>query len=236
MKQDEKKTARRIQTVAICGCLCLAAVGAGVAYRAFDRPVPQQEPVAEVNHSVAAVQSPTIDTAKLEQERQKQKPAVLPKEEKQPQQAAPKAEKQMPTAEVQPVFAYPVEGKVVLPYSVDHAIYDPTLEQYRTNAGISLAVPEGTAVQAAADGVVQEVSQDAESGTTVTLSHGSAWQTSYGQLKPEVAVKKGDTVKKGTVIGNVAAPTKYGATLGSHLEFAMKQDGVPKDPQTLVAK
>ena len=236
MKQDEKKTARRMQTFAICGCLCLAAVGTGVAYRAFDKPVPQQEPVAEADHSVAAVQSPTIDTAKLERERQKQEVVVSPKKENKPQQELPKTEKKTSTAEVQPVFSYPVEGKVVLPYSVDHAIYDPTLEQYRTNAGISLAAPEGTTVQAAADGVVQEVKENAESGTTVTLSHGADWQTSYGQLQPEVAVKKGDAVQKGDVIGSVAAPTKYGAALGSHLEFAVAQGGVPKDPQKLVAK
>ena len=37
MKKNENKTARRMQTIAVCSCLCLLAVGAGVTYRAFDR-------------------------------------------------------------------------------------------------------------------------------------------------------------------------------------------------------
>ena len=47
MNQNEKETAKRIQTLAVCGCLCLLAVGAGVTYRALDRGTaaqPQLEP------------------------------------------------------------------------------------------------------------------------------------------------------------------------------------------------
>ena len=45
-----------------------------------------------------------------------------------------------------------------------------------------------------------------------------------------VKVKKGDTVTQGQAIGTVAAPTKYGSALGTHLEFAMEQNGAPQDP------
>lgn len=46
----------------------------------------------------------------------------------------------------------------------------------------------------------------------------------------EVAPEEGATVDKGTVIGYIAAPTKYYSEEGSNLYFAMKKDGEPVDP------
>ena len=220
MKKNENKTARRMQTIAICGCLCLVAVGAGVTYRAFDRShleVVEQD----AEQPVTAVKTPTIEIAALERNKQSNDPGE-----------APEAEPKMPTKQqtAKPTFAYPLQGEVVLPYSIDHAIYDPTLEQYRTNASISLSAKQGTEVKAAADGTVQAVTEDAETGKTIVIAHGDGWLTTYGQLEDAVTVKKGEKVTQGQQIGAVDDPTKYGAALGSHLEFAMEQNGEPKDP------
>ena len=121
---------------------------------------------------------------------------------------------------------------MVLPYSADHAIYDPTLDQYRTNDSISLAAAEGTEVRAAADGTVQAVLEDTEAGNVVVIAHNDDWLTTYGQLT--VSVEKGDRVKQGQTIGQVTAPTKYGAALGSHLEFAMEKEGKTVDPAKVI--
>lgn len=220
MKKNENKTARRMQTIAICGCLCLVAVGAGVTYRAFDRShleVVEQD----AEQPVTAVKTPTIEIAALERNKQSNDPGEAP-------EAEPKTPTKQQTAK--PTFAYPLQGEVVLPYSIDHAIYDPTLEQYRTNASISLSAKQGTAVKAAADGTVQAVTEDAETGKTIVIAHGDGWLTTYGQLEDAVTVKKGEKVTQGQRIGAVDDPTKYGAALGSHLEFAMEQNGEPKDP------
>lgn len=224
MRKNEKETAKRMQTLAICGCLCLVAVGAGVTYRAFDRTPAESVDFAEREQPVTAVQTPTVDTAILNRDKQSNDPGEAPDAEKRT------PAKQMEEKPAKPVFAYPVEGEILLPYSVDHAIYDPTLDQYRTNAGISLSAEPGTAVKAAADGVVKEVKEDAETGMTVVIEHAENWLTTYGQLEKTVKVKEGETVKQGQTIGSVAAPTKYGVALGGHLEFAMEQDGEPKDP------
>ena len=218
MKKNENKTARRMQTIAICGCLCLVAVGAGVTYRAFDRShleVVEQD----AEQPVTAVKSPTIEIAALERNKQSNDPGE-----------APAAETPTKQQRAKPTFAYPLQGEVVLPYSIDHAIYDPTLEQYRTNASISLSAKQGTAVKAAADGTVQAVTEDAETGKTIVIAHGDGWLTTYGQLEDTVKVKEGEKVTQGQKIGAVDTPTKYGAALGSHLEFAMEQNGEPKDP------
>ena len=218
MKKNENKTARRMQTIAICGCLCLVAVGAGVTYRAFDRS--HLEAVEQdAEQPVTAVKSPTIEIAALERNKQSNDPGE-----------APAAETPTKQQRAKPTFAYPLQGEVVLPYSIDHAIYDPTLEQYRTNASISLAAKQGTEVKAAADGTVQAVTEDAETGKTIVIAHGDGWLTTYGQLEDTVKVKEGEKVTQGQKIGAVDTPTKYGAALGSHLEFAMEQNGEPKDP------
>ena len=218
MKNKEKDTSRRVQAIAVCCCLCLLAVGAGVTYRAFDRS--HLEQTEEIHQPVTAVQTPELDTAILERDQRSNDPGEEPEPEEKPAKEKTAA----------PVFAYPLQGEVVLPYSIDHAIYDPTLEQYRTNASISLSAEKGTEVKASAAGTVKEITEDTEAGNLVIIAHADGWQTVYGQLADAVKVREGDTVEQGQVIGSVDAPTKYGAALGSHLEFAMEKDGVTVDP------
>ena len=233
MKDQETKKARRIQAFAICSCLCLLAIGAGVAYRAYDGGIETAQSLTDrqdrQEQPVTAVQSPALDTAILERNQRSkddgESPDAAPSE-----QTKPPVQQQTQTP-AEPVFAYPLTGEVVLPYSIDHAIYDPTLEQYRTNASISLSAEKGAQVKAAADGEVKKVGEDDEAGNIVVIEHANGWLTTYGQLEETVSVKEGDKVKQGQVIGAVDAPTKYGTALGVHLDFAMEKDGAPVNPQ-----
>ncbi len=230
MNQKERRAARGLQIVAVCCCFCLLAVGAGVTYRAMDREKAGGSETLQKEQPVTAVQSKTIEIAQAEQQREAEKTKEI-KEAKKAKKA--KETKAQPARKnEQPVFAAPLEGemKVVLGYSTDHAIYDPTLEQYRTNASVSLSAKQGTEVKAAADGVVKEVKKDAQAGNLVRIAHGEDWLTTYGQLADAVAVKEGESVKQGQRIGTVAAPTKYGVALGEHLIFAMEQNGEPQNP------
>lgn len=224
-----KKKEKTVQTIALCGCLCLAALGAGVTYCAFDRGEVQAE---EKEEQAAAMQTPTLDTALLEREKRSNDPGEAPAEDT---PTVRKETKQAVQTE-KPVFAYPLEGEVLLPYSIDHAIYDPTLEQYHTHAAISLSAEKGDTVQAAADGTVREVTADEERGTVIVLEHADGWLTTYGQLEDTVKVKEGESVKQGQTIALVDTPTKYGAALGTYLEFAMEQNGNPVDPQEKLQK
>lgn len=229
MNQKERRAARGLQIVAVCCCFCLLAVGAGVTYRAMDREKAGGSETLQKEQPVTAVQSKTIEIAQAEQQREAEKTKEI-KEAKKAKKA--KETKAQPARKnEQPVFAAPLEGemKVVLGYSTDHAIYDPTLEQYRTNASVSLSAKQGTEVKAAADGVVKEVKKDAQAGNLVRIAHGEDWLTTYGQLADAVAVKEGESVKQGQRIGTVAAPTKYGVALGEHLIFAMEQNGEPQN-------
>ena len=128
MNQKERRAARGLQIVAVCCCFCLLAVGAGVTYRAMDREKAGGSETLQKEQPVTAVQSKTIEIAQAEQQREAEKTKEI-KEAKE----AKETKAQPARKNEQPVFAAPLEGemKVVLGYSTDHAIYDPTLEQYR---------------------------------------------------------------------------------------------------------
>lgn len=126
-------------------------------------------------------------------------------------------------------MSWPVEGEIVLDYSMDATTYYPTLEQYRCNPSVLIQSEEGTAVTASYGGIVLDIYDDAELGTVVETSLGNGYEAYYGQLE-NVSVAVGDTIEEGQVIGEVAAPTRYYSVEGSHLNFKLTKDGEPVDP------
>ena len=126
-------------------------------------------------------------------------------------------------------LTWPVAGSVVLDYSMDGSIYFPTLEQYKYNPALIIGSDEGAQVTAAAQGMVESIGIDEETGTTVTMSLGDGYELKYGQLQ-ELTVSEGDVVEQGQLIGYVSAPTKYYCVEGSNLFFEMTKDGTPVDP------
>lgn len=126
-------------------------------------------------------------------------------------------------------MSWPVEGEIVLDYSMDATTYYPTLEQYRCNSSVLIQSEEGTAVTASYGGIVLDIYDDAELGTVVETSLGNGYEAYYGQLE-NVSVAVGDTIEEGQVIGEVAAPTRYYSVEGSHLNFKLTKDGEPVDP------
>lgn len=127
------------------------------------------------------------------------------------------------------LMEWPVSGHVLIDYSMDQSIYFPTLDQYKLSPAIAVQAVEGAPVVSAVNGTVYSIKNDAQTGTTVTMELGNGYQAVYGQLT-DLDVEEGDTVTKGSIIGYVAAPTKYYSEEGSNLYFAMKKDGEPIDP------
>ncbi len=94
---------------------------------------------------------------------------------------------------------------------------------------------QGSPIQAAADGVVVNISFDPESTkyAFIQIAHAKGVETLYGHVS-EVDVKIGDFVRQGMVIGKTGAtPGTVGAgvrTTGPHLHFEVHQDGMLVDP------
>ena len=126
---------------------------------------------------------------------------------------------------------WPLQGNVILNYSMDQTVYFATLEQYKYNPAVIIAGAVNDRVCAAATGTVTDVSTNETTGCTVTMDLGDGYCAIYGQLK-SVSCEVGDTVAQGKVVGYIAEPTKYYSVEGSNLYFAVQKDGTPVDPVT----
>ena len=126
----------------------------------------------------------------------------------------------------------PVNGEILLPYSMDGSIYFATLDQYKYNPATLFAAEEGADVVACAAGRITDIYEDAELGQVVSMELGSGYTVTYGQLN-NIKVKKDSYVKSGEKLGTVAAPSKYYSLEGTNLYFRMEKDGVPFNSETL---
>lgn len=128
---------------------------------------------------------------------------------------------------------WPIQGDILMGYSPDTLVYDPTLDQYRTNDSVYIAAETGSNVAAAADGIVAEVNEDETRGNYVVIEHDNGWATTYGQLA-DINVAAGDAVSSGEVLGTVAEPSIYSSAMGTHVEFAVTLDDMSVDPEIAV--
>lgn len=129
----------------------------------------------------------------------------------------------------------PVEGQIVMDYSPETAVFDATLEQYRTNDTICIAGDVGTNVAASADGVVYDEGYDEVKGNFVVLDHGNGWMSTYSQLGENLGMAVGDIVNMGDTIGKIAEPTAFRSELGPHVEFYLTHNNEATDPKLLFA-
>ncbi len=124
---------------------------------------------------------------------------------------------------------WPVDGQVVLNYSMDKTVYFSTLDQFKYNPALIISGAEGDQVIAGAAGIVKSIDVTAQTGTTVNLDLGNGYELLIGQLK-EVPLNVGDAVQANTVVGYVSKPTKYYSLEGTNVYYAMKKDGQPVNP------
>ena len=118
-----------------------------------------------------------------------------------------------------PTFRWPVRGRVI-------AAFGPKPNGLQ-NDGINLAVPEGTPIKAAEDGVVAYAGNELKGyGNLVLVRHSNGFVTAYAHAS-EILVKRGESVKRGQVIahsgqtGNVTSP---------QLHFEIRKGATPVDP------
>lgn len=129
---------------------------------------------------------------------------------------------------------WPSAGTILIDYSMDGSVYFPTLNQYKYNPALIIGSETGNQVLASTKGMVESVSVDEETGTTLVLNIGNGYKLTYGQLK-ELAVAEGDVVEEGALLGYVSEPTKYYSEEGSNLYFKMTQNDEAVDPVLYLA-
>ncbi len=104
---------------------------------------------------------------------------------------------------------------------------------------IDIPVPQGTEIQAPADGLVLKVAENGLGFSYIVLEHIDGMQTVYGHIS-EALVREGDQVHAGDAIAlSGGKPGTKGAgllTTGPHLHFAVKIHGALVDPLKYLPK
>jgi murein DD-endopeptidase MepM/ murein hydrolase activator NlpD len=118
-----------------------------------------------------------------------------------------------------PTFRWPVRGKVITTYG--------SKTNGKSNDGINLAVPEGTPVKAAEDGVVAYSGNELKGyGNLVLVRHSNGYVTAYAHAS-ELMVKRGDTIKRGQIIAKSGQSGEVGSP---QLHFEIRKGSSPVDP------
>jgi len=156
--------------------------------------------------------------------------STVPAEAPAPKQAS--AETAEPGAQVAegapiagaPGMRWPVRGKII-------SGFGPKANGLK-NEGINIAVPEGTSIRAAADGVVAYAGNELKGyGNLVLIRHEDGYVTAYAHAK-ELFVKRGDTVKRGDVIAKAG---QTGSVSSPQLHFEVRKGAVALDPMKFLS-
>ncbi len=129
------------------------------------------------------------------------------------------------------LIVHPLEGETLAVFSMDALLYSETMGDWRTHDGLDIAAEPGTPVCAACAGKVVSVRDDDLLGTTVVVSHADGYETLYANLQSEPAVKVGDYVTAGPVLGSVGKTALSESAMAPHLHFAVSKDGEAVDPE-----
>ncbi|MCL1788374.1 MAG: M23 family metallopeptidase, partial [Defluviitaleaceae bacterium] len=133
-------------------------------------------------------------------------------------------------------MTWPVQGETLMPFSIDALVYDPTLDQFRTNDNLRIAAAEGDPVRAGAHGRVVAIGRNVRQGNYVTIDHGNGWVATYGQLMENIMVSEGDIVDSGQIIGGVGQPSIFGSANGTHVQLRVERDNVAINPYDVLAE
>jgi murein DD-endopeptidase MepM/ murein hydrolase activator NlpD len=197
LKIGSKLTVPGAKTAAVVPAAQPAAVAAG-------QPVASAPPATKMAAATAAPQQ----SARLAQ-------ATTKVEETSPEAPVKAAE----ATGALPTFRWPVRGKVITSYGAK--------TNGKANDGINLAVPEGTPVKAAEDGVVAYSGNELKGyGNLVLVRHANGYVTAYAHAS-ELLVKRGDTIKRGQVIAKSGQSGEVGSP---QLHFEIRKGSTPVDP------
>lgn len=131
---------------------------------------------------------------------------------------------------------WPVQGKITQWFGPTSLTLEPSLvyqgKYYaHFHPGIDIAAPLGTPVRAISGGQVVFAGLDSSGAVVVEIEHLPNVNSLYGHLQDPPAVKVGQVVVTGQVVGKVGLT---GNTTGPHLHFAIYDAGLPIDPMSVM--
>jgi murein DD-endopeptidase MepM/ murein hydrolase activator NlpD len=122
-------------------------------------------------------------------------------------------------------MSWPVPGHSRISSYYGYRIH-PIFKTKKLHTGVDIPAPTGTAVKAAADGIVIHTDWLGGYGKAVMVDHGSGIVTLYGH-NSAITVKNGTNVKRGDTIAKVGST---GNSTGPHCHFEVRKNGAYVDP------
>ena len=104
---------------------------------------------------------------------------------------------------------------------------DPFNGNKAFHEGLDFTANSGTAIHAAADGIVSTAERTPDYGNIVKIDHGSGLETRYAHAS-KLLVKPGERVIKGQVVAQVGST---GRSTGPHLHYEIRLNGNALDPR-----
>jgi len=117
----------------------------------------------------------------------------------------------------------PVDGPVGSGFGVRS---DPITGRAALHAGLDFPADSGTAIVAAAGGVVLSTEWHPQYGQMLEIDHGRGLTTRYAHAS-KLYVRTGDVVRRGQRVADVGST---GRSTGPHLHFEVLVEGAPQDP------
>lgn len=102
----------------------------------------------------------------------------------------------------------------------------PILKIGKMHNGLDFSADVGAPIYATGNGKVVKAGRDGGYGNVVVINHGYGYKTLYAHMS-KFKVKKGQTVKRGDIIGYVG---NTGLSTGAHLHYEVHKDGKEVDP------
>ena len=131
-------------------------------------------------------------------------------------------------------FAYPVEGEITKPYSIDNLVYSETLQEWVIHKGIDIKAPRTTVVKASEEGTIISIKNDPRYGLSIIVEHRDGYTTIYSNLLTAEFVSEGEQISKGQTIGTVGNSAVFEIADEPHLHFEMLRNNENIDPKLIL--
>lgn len=129
-------------------------------------------------------------------------------------------------------FELPLGLDIVQDYSVAEPVFNSTMGDWRTHAGVDFAGVIGDPVKASAAGFVTDVYDDPMYGVVMEIDHGGGITAKYCGLGKGSTIAVGTEVKTNDTIGYLGT-VPCEADAGAHLHMEMTENGETVDPLVL---
>ena len=124
--------------------------------------------------------------------------------------------------------------EVYFEYAMDQLVFHQTLGCWAVHKGCDFTIGGTGEVLAVADGVVKSIGSNILEGVVISVEHPDGYVSVYKSLADDPAVRVGQTVKRGDVLG-IADDSAYNEISdGAHLHLEITRNGAYIDPMSVL--